>query len=170
MKVLLTYFFVLILGFIMQAQEQAIGTADAEPRVVVEDFSYPLFLNDEQHTSFKINFPISNTMQIELQEFYDTYLLTNRFRSSIALKQYLTEKLYLFAGAEIEIEYTKGPQVKSDRPPRVGIIGGIGYDVNSNFVIEAKSNIGINKTPIGAFGEPFIVTPQVYTLGSKIKF
>jgi len=153
----------------MSAQELVSGKVDEFPSLTIHSFSYPLFLNGEQHSSFKLNYRITDSLQAELQGFYDTYLLTDRFRVSLLLKQYLTKKIYLFSGVEIEMEGAKSLLVYK-RPPRVGFISAVGYDVTSDFIIEAKGNIGINKTSMGAFGEPSMAMPEVYTLGSKIKF
>lgn len=141
-----------------------------EPNLTIDDFAYPRFMDREEHASFLIRYQLTDNLQVELQSFYDMYLLANRFRNSLALKRYLSKKFYLFAGVEVEIEFVKESKLLPKRPPRVGIISGVGYDVNRNFSIEAKSNIGLNQTSMGAFGEPFIAMPQVYTLGGKIKF
>ena len=49
-------------------------------------------------------------------------------------------------------------------------MAGTGYDVSENFMIELKSNVQLNKSTIGAFGETQIAMPSVYTIGSKWKF
>ncbi|MFS4493991.1 hypothetical protein [Maribacter sp. 2308TA10-17] len=168
-KALLVIF--LLFAAIMMGQDppEPSPTVD-EPKLTIDDFAYPRFMDKEEHASFMIRYQLTDNLQIELQSFYDTYLLSNRFRNSLALKRYLSKKLYLFAGVEVEIDFVKESKLLPKRPPRVGIISGMGYDVNRNFTIEAKSNIGLNQTSMGAFGEPFIAMPQVYTLGGKIKF
>ena len=165
-----TWVLIFLANFVLRAQVEMPDASVDKPRVSIEDFAYPRFLGKEEHASFLINYQLKDNLEIELQGFYDTYLLSNRFRNSLALKRYLTKKFYLFAGIEVELEFVKEAHILSKRPPRVGVISGFGYDVNSNFSLEAKSNIGVNQTSMGAFGEPFIPMPQVYTLGGKIKF
>ncbi|PIB27086.1 hypothetical protein BFP77_13710 [Maribacter sp. 4U21] len=81
----------------------------------------------------------------------------------------MNKRLYLYSGLEIEAEINKYPHLKQP-PPRVGLINGLGYEVNKSFVIEGGSNIQVNNSPMGVFGERDIPMPQVYTLGGKIKF
>ncbi|MGB3150150.1 MAG: hypothetical protein WBB27_05760 [Maribacter sp.] len=95
--------------------------------------------------------------------------MTNRFRTNLIGKWYGNENLHFFSGLEIEMETNKYQRLKQ-MPPRIGFFSGVGYDVNSNFMIKAGSNIQINSYPMGTYGEYFIPMPQVYTLGGKIKF
>ncbi len=132
-------------------------------------FTYPNFLGNEEHKSFVFNYQINDILQTELRGFYDTYLLENRFRSVIILKLYLSKKMYVLGGGSIEVSTFKS-QKNIFHSPRVAIIGGLGYDVNRNFNLELMSDIGINKTTMGAFGEPFIPTPRLYRVKGKIKF
>lgn len=169
MRIFFTFLFIISTLFGLKAQEEMPVDSPNQSNFVINDFAYPRFMNEEEHSSFFLNYQLSRNSQIELQAFYDTYLLSNRFRNSLAFKQYLSDKFYLFAGLEIEAEYVKMNLIQK-RPLRIGVISGFGYDVNSNFTMEAKSNIGINKSSMGVFGEPFIPMPQVYTLGGKIKF
>ena len=55
-------------------------------------------------------------------------------------------------------------------PYRLGFVAGAGYDVSDNFMLEVKSNVQINKSSIGTFGETHVEMPTVYTIGSKWKF
>ncbi len=159
---LIAVFFVVLLR-----AQNPVPDSNTNKDPTIENFSYPLFLGGEKHTSFKVNYQLTDRLQAELQGFYDTYLFEDRFRSSIVLKHYLSNKLYVFGGLGMEV-------ITSSRigsgPPRVSVIGGLGYDVNKNFMLEAKSDIGINKTSMGAFGESNIKMPQVHTIGGKIKF
>jgi hypothetical protein len=154
----------------LNAQVEEVNSSTLKPRLFFDDFTYPLFLDSEVHSSFLLNYRLTDNLQVELQGFYDTYILTNRFRSSLVLKQYLTNKLYLFGGIDLEMEYVKQSSTIPKRPPRLGFINGLGYDINSDFSLEAKSNIGMNQSSMGVYGETFIPMPQVYTLGGKIKF
>lgn len=134
----------------------------------ISGHAYPSFFNGENHKSFIVRYGISKATQIELQGFYDTYLLTERFRTNLVGKVYLNDKLYLFSGMEVEAE--TGSYSNFISPYRLGFVAGAGYDINENFMIEVKSNVQLNNSSIGVFGESLIGMPAVYTIGSKFKF
>ncbi len=144
-----------------------------EPRSTLglnlQTFSYPLFLGNEQHKELKLHFDLTENSKVEFQGFYDTYLLENRFRSAIAFKQYVNKNFYALIGAEVE--WRQGVSLAPiSKPPRYSVSGGFGYDVEDSFSLELKSNFALSKDSMGAFGEPFISMPQVYSIGSKVKF
>ena len=130
--------------------------------------SYPIFLNREEHSSFTINYGISKQALLELQGFYNTYLLTNRVRTSLTGKVYLNDKLHLFSGLDLELEASK--YGRPPQPYRLGSLMGAGYDVNDNLMFEAKSNIQLNNSKMGLYGESLIPMNSAFSLGSKIKF
>ncbi len=138
-------------------------------RLFIGGRSYPIFLNNEEHSAFLIRYTISERLKLDLNGFYDTYLMTNRVRTNLKPKWYVNDNLYLFSGMEIEMEANKYAQLRP-MPPRVGLISGVGYDINGNLTIEAKSNIQMNSSPMGAYGEYLVPMPQIYTLGGKLKF
>jgi len=96
------------------------------------------------------------------------HILSERFRSSVLAKVYLNEKLYLLSGFEAEVATEKAGVGQT--PYRLGFVAGAGYDINENFMIELKSNVQLNKSNIGAYGETQVTIPSVYTIGSKWKF
>ena len=157
------------------AFSQNIGLG-GEPRpnegLQLESFGYPTFFGGERHSSFHLKYPITNTIRAELDAFYDTYVLSDRFRTDIHIKNYLNENWYLFSGIESEFSFNKYPVLESQKqaPPRIGIISGFGYEVNKNFTMEAQSNFQINNVPTGAYGEPLVPMPQIYTLKGRMKF
>ncbi|WP_300023393.1 hypothetical protein [uncultured Maribacter sp.] len=130
--------------------------------------AYPISAIGDIHKSFMLQYGISKSFQLELQGFYDTYILSERFRSSVLAKVYLNKRLYLLGGVEAEIA-TENAGV-GQTPYRLGFVAGAGYDVCENFMIELKSNVQLNQSTIGAFGETQFVMPSVYTIGSKLKF
>ena len=134
----------------------------------LSSFAYPMFLGKEQHSYFLVNYKISQKLEVDLQGFYDTYLTSNRLRTSLILKRYLTNKFYLFSGIEVEAADQKS--IFSAPPPRIGVLTGFGYDFTENFLIEGKFNAQVNDSPMGAYGEPFAKMPRVYTIGGRIKF
>lgn len=134
----------------------------------VTGHAYPISAIGDVHKSFMVQFGIFKSTQLELQGFYDTYILSERFRSSQLFKRYLNDRLYLLTGLEVEVATEKDELLNA--PYRLGFVAGTGYDVSENFMIELKSNVQLNKSTIGAFGETQIAMPSVYTIGSKWKF
>lgn len=134
----------------------------------IEGFSYPLFFSNEEHSSFLINYDLSEELDVLLEGFHDTYIVSNRFRTALLGRYYLTEKLYLLSGMELEREAKKDG--RTPLAPRIGVISGAGYEVQENFFLEARANIQFNDSKMGSFGEPLIPTPALYSLGGKFKF
>ena len=130
--------------------------------------AYPASAIGDVHKSFMVQYGVSKSLQLELQGFYDTYILSERFRSSVLAKVYLNKRLYLLGGLEAEIA-TENAGV-GQTPYRIGFVTGIGYDVDPNLMIELKANVQFNNPSIGAFGEKHVVMPAALTIGSKWKF
>lgn len=165
-----------IIGFLILVQyisgqvvEQPLPSVDQRTRLNITGFSYPIFLNEEEHKSFLVRYNLSKSLKLDLQGFYDTYRMTNRIRRNLVGKWYVSDRLYLFSGIEVESEVNKYQEL-GVTPPRVGFISGVGYEIRDNFMIEAKSNIQLNSSPMGAYGEYLIPIRQAYTLGGKFKF
>lgn len=77
-------------------------------------------------------------------------------------KIYLNDKLYLFSGMEVKAETGNYDNVSSIY--RLGFIASAGYAIRENFMIEVKSNVQLNNSSIGIFGEILIEMPVVYTI------
>lgn len=138
-------------------------------KLLLDDFSYPLFLGNETHSSLNLSYQLSDNLEVEFQNYYDTYILGNRYRSSLGLKLYVSPKLFIFGGVEAEFKRDKiTGQLESN--PRISINSGLGYDVKEHFSLRMKSNTSLTKNTFGAFGEQFIPMPQIYSLGGKVKF
>ncbi|MBU2902841.1 hypothetical protein [Maribacter dokdonensis] len=136
--------------------------------IAVTGHVYPVSAIGDVHKSFMVQYGVTKSLQLELQGFYDTYILSERFRSSLMVKYYLNKRLYLLSGLDAEIA-TENSEV-GQAPYRLGFVAGMGYDVTENSMLEIKSSIQLNETGIGAFGETQIEMPSVYTIGSKWKF
>ncbi len=136
--------------------------------LTIEGFSYPLFLDSEEHASFLINYDLFEEMDVLLEGFHDTYVNSNRFRTALLGRYYLTERIYLLSGLELEREAKKDGGTPLS--PRLGILSGAGYEVQENFFLEARANIQFNDSKLGSLGEPVIPTPALYSLGGKFKF
>ncbi|PIB27085.1 hypothetical protein BFP77_13705 [Maribacter sp. 4U21] len=70
----LCLFVILQYGF-SQNRENASAISDAEPQLTLSTFSYPLFLDDEEHSFFLVRYRLSDKTSAELRTFYDTYEL-----------------------------------------------------------------------------------------------
>lgn len=165
---MIRYCFVSILLVMTWAKSNG-QVVENEPRSSLETFSYPLFLGHEQHSSMTFKYGINESLRVELQGFYDTYLLENRVRTALIFRQYVTKKLHVLFGGEAEIRL-QNPTFDLKNAQRFSVTGGVGYDVDDNFLLEVKSNSQMGKSTIGPFGESIIPTPQLFTLGGKIKF
>lgn len=164
---------VMVLGLICanaiaQKIEDPLAANNSSTGLSISGNSYPIFLNVEKHGFFKINYGISKQALLELQGFYNTYLLTNRVRTSLTGKVYLNDKLHLFTGLDLELESSK--YGRSPEPYRFGNVMGAGYDINDNFLFEAKSNIQLNNSKMGLYGESLMPMRSVFSMGSKFKF
>ncbi|SDM81478.1 hypothetical protein [Kriegella aquimaris] len=146
-------------------QPQVVPDSKGNPQkpLNVDSFSYPNFLNGERHASFLVDYDISRALRVELQGFYDTYLLGDVFKVSIAPKWYVTKRMYFFSGVEMEKDLEK--YGNEPAAPRLDLMNGVGYDVDDNFTIEARHDLQFNKTGYGEF-----TTPVMFSVGGKYKF
>lgn len=166
------YLFILLLGvnFVSgQVAQAVLGTVDNSDKSTISGFAYPLFVDGETHKSYMVSYAMHPKLKIEWEEFYNTYRTLHRVRNILRAKFNLDEKWHLFTGVEMEREIQPHSAIRP-LPPRVGLLGGLGYEVNPGFVLEAGANMQINKSPMGAFGESVVPMPEVYTLKGKIKF
>ncbi|WP_339713211.1 hypothetical protein [uncultured Kriegella sp.] len=129
----------------------------------IDSFSYPTFLNGERHASFLVDYELSEALRVELEGFYDTYLLGDVFKVSIAPKWYVFKRMYFFSGMELEKDLDKYGNEPAQ--PRLDLLNGVGYDVDDNFTIEARHDLQFNKTGYGQF-----TTPVMFSVGGKYKF
>lgn len=163
-----SFLLLVLLSFGISAQQSPAETPPPE-RLTLDTFSYPDFFAGERHAMFVLNYKVSDTYHTELQTFYDTYLTSNRTRTGLRFKKYLSPKFYVYSGGEIEIAQDKlgSPGCAT---PRTGVLGGAGYHVKENFVIEAGINAAVNVSSTGAFGEPAYVMPVISSVTSRIRF
>lgn len=160
---------IVVAFFIIYSLQAQTTVPDKKPKVSVLGHSYPMFLNGEQHSYIGLNYYNGINFKAELSAFYDTYPISDRLRTSIIFKRYFYKKLYVLGGLNMELELPKYWN-NSFGAARFGVLGGVGYDVNSNFNVEMRSDFSLNKSAIGVFGEPFIEMPKVYTFKGKLKF
>jgi hypothetical protein len=151
----------------INAQEERVdrnNITTPKPQLTLHDFAYPIDLfSKEQHSNFVFRYKIKSKFSLELHGFYDTYLFANVFKTPIITKLYVTNKLYLFSGIELESESDK-LQLNLP-PPQLKFKNGMGYDVEKNFFIQFDHDLHFNKSAIGAYG-----TPSLFSLSGKYKF
>ncbi len=129
--------------------------------------AYPITALGEEHASFVYSFPLSDRFIAELQGFYDTYALGARFRTMALLRWKMNRKWSLVSGLHTESEL---PWFRRNNgQTRIGFVSGVEYQLMENILLDAKMDFQLNNASIGAFGEPKIKMPQIYTVGSKIK-
>lgn len=179
MKTRFAFIVLVIIMFQLNAQDvfnNRANTWQLTDRLKVEDFAYPIFLDGEQHSWFKVTYDMSDSFLVELQGFYDSYRTGDRFRMPILAKQYFGNRTYLFTG--VEYEFALGQTSNRIMPdgeelpklkPRLGYIAGFGHDVNETIMLEAKTNYQINDSKVETFGQDR-GKKNVFTLGSKFKF
>lgn len=131
--------------------------------LTTEGFSYPTFFDGETHSNFTATYEMDTNFLIELQGYYDTYLLANVFRVPVRAKWYVSDRLYLFSGLEMEVELDK--YGLKPPPPRLKLINGMGYDVDKNFSIQATHDLQFNTSNFGNYA-----TPNLFSLSGKYKF
>jgi len=158
--------FLLVTTFYLKGQSYELSS---NSELNLQTFSYPIFFGNEQHKELILNLALTENLHVEMQGFYDTYILENRLRSSIALKKNLNNGFYGLIG--VGVEWRKGlGMAPINKPSRFAFNAGLGYNIEDFLYIDAKGSFALKKDAMGAFGEPFISMPQVYTLSSKVKF
>ncbi|MEM6813033.1 MAG: hypothetical protein AAF600_01410 [Bacteroidota bacterium] len=151
----------------INAQEEEPVNSNGLPlksRLTINDFAYPLAPNSsEQHSNFIVSYEGSQNFFLELQGFYDSYLLADVFRIPIRAKLYVSDKFYLFSGVEVESERDK---LQIDLPPpQLKYKNGFGYDVKNSLMLEFEHDLHFNKSVHGVYG-----TPSLFSLKGKYRF
>ena len=151
---------------VFSQQTETLDPAQAfTPGVNFHGVLYPKGVNGEQFSDYYINARLSQELRLRLETFYMKFGNTSRIRSALLGKVHLSKKVYFLAGPEVE--YDMNRTLKKDTY-RLGMNLGLGYEVNENFLFEAKFNKQINNSLIGPFGE--VGKADVFTLGSRFKF
>lgn len=126
-------------------------------------FSYPRFLDNETHTQSTLGYQLDEKFLIQLNHYYDTYRTNDIQRLELEFKNYLGDKLYLVNGVAMERSISKYEAGNSK--PQFMMSTGAGYDVNSNFMIEARYDKNMNKKENQAIGKA-----SLFRVLSKYKF
>lgn len=154
-------FFLISIFFIFQTRAQEYvetGVAPKKPLGMLsfESFSYPNFLNGEEHSNFILGYSFDDKFKAELQGFYDTYLLADVIRFAVRGKYYTGNKFYFFTGVASEFERSRGSGQIST--PRLYILNGTGYDLNEKINLELRQELQINKAGLGNYNLPNLLS------------
>lgn len=138
--------------------------ADASilPRFTIDGIGYPVGVNGEVYKNLRMEYRVSERLQIQLQHFYDKFGTHEQTGSSLLLKWYVKRKLYLFAGPESQYDINQFTGEHELMQTNLNI--GIGYEVNPSLLLELgyHSRTNSNKATIGNFGRP--VNPNSFSL------
>ncbi len=159
--------FWLLFSIVINSQEQKEMETQfpvAFSGLTISDFAYPIvWWSSEQHANFKFSHRVNKNIFLEWQGEYDTYLIADVFKTPLLTKIYITDRLYLYTGIELEMERDK---LQIDLPPpQFKFKNGWGYDIKSNFSLEVEHDLHFNKSVYGAYG-----TPSLLSLHGKFKF
>lgn len=162
LKTFLVKAVIFLSGIVMYGQEIDILTPTS--KLTIDDFAVPkVWWSSEQHANFIFSYEMSSSFFLELQGFYDSFLLADVFKMPITSKLYVLDKFYLFSGVEIESERDK--MQLNLPPPQLKFKNGFGYDVQRNIMLQFEHDLHFNKSIIGAYG-----TPSLFSLSGKYKF
>jgi len=132
-------------------------------RLIIDAFAYPDLMFGERHAWFSVNYKLSPKFWIELQGFYDTYILSDVFRVPLRAKYYITDKFYIFSGVEAEME--RNTYSLDGVPIKMRATSGAGYEFTKNLLIEASYNLQFGQGPLGNYG-----TPDMLNLTGRYRF
>ncbi|WP_271784331.1 hypothetical protein [Aquimarina algiphila] len=121
-----------------------------------------------KQSSFTVNYEFSTNFHAEIEGHYYLYDLMDVFIVSfivpISTKQYVSDRLYLFTGGEVE--FTRSFNYGAEPiPPIFKMINGVGYDVNANFSLEVKQDLNFNTTTLAPYNNP-----NMFSVKGKFKF
>lgn len=124
---------------------------------------YADFDTGEEHSYFSVLYKLKPELYAELRGFYDSYRTSDVFDVSYRVKWYPTKQIYLFSGAGVQLQRTKGGLNLPTMPVRM--LNGMGYEPKKNISIEAVHDLNFNKNGAG-----LNATPSLFSLRGKYRF
>ncbi|NQZ43586.1 MAG: hypothetical protein HRT65_04695 [Flavobacteriaceae bacterium] len=126
---------------------------------------YPLGVNGEDFSYGLLEYRISERLGARLQHTVNSFGTLQQFNTSLQVKWYVKEKLYVFGGAEQEFgtnEFTGEQEVL-----RINLNLGVGYEVNESTLLEMGLNPQIGGPSKDLMGRPL---PKKNTLSLRARF
>ena len=157
----------ILIGTNAFTQEQDIAkdsTRVFKPTVTLTDFAHKTFGNWEQHSDFTIKYSLDPQLSLELQGFFDTYIFEDVFKAPFIGRKYISKKLNVFSGVEVEARRLLFKN-NSWTPPLLKTKNGIGYDINTNFQLQLEHDMQFNNARPGAYS-----FPKLLSFRGKLKF
>ena len=164
--ILLSYFNLFVLCVFGQEKKISADSIEiSKSKLSISDFAHIRpFGTFEQHSNFTIKYTINQELFLELGGNFDTYMLADVFKSSIIGRKYVSRKLNLFSGIEMEMQ-REVLNSNSLVSPQFRSKNGVGYDINNNFQLQIEHDLNFNKTNVGIYS-----FPELLSLKGKIKF
>jgi hypothetical protein len=151
-----------IAAFSQKGIESPDNNANILPRFTIDGIGYPAGVNGEVYKNLRMEYRISERLQIQLQHFYDKFGTHEQTGSSLLLKWYVKKKLYLYAGPEAQYDINQVTGKHELMQTNLNI--GVGYEVNPSLLLELGYHSRTNsaKAAVGSFARP--VNPNSFSL------
>ncbi len=164
LNVLSILFSVFFINFSMYSQEET--ETNEEPKVTTSGASYVDKLNPGQHSVFTINYKVNSNLFFEVRGDLQVYGLMEVFKVPFLAKRYVSDRFYILSGGEIEFTRNFSGRDAQQFAPQLKLLNGFGYDVNSNFTIEALHDLNFSEN---SSLSPF-ANPNMFSVKGKFKF
>lgn len=131
-----------LLGVIwVHAQEETIPNSLGS--LSISSIGYANYSNDEQHSSFIIDWKINEKNALMLRGFYDTNSMGDIFKTQLLFRKSISDRFYIFSGLEMNMERTVIGGANGTKNFKA--INGVGYKVQEDFLIELMSETLMGK-------------------------
>ncbi|ADV50141.1 hypothetical protein Celal_2863 [Cellulophaga algicola DSM 14237] len=129
----------------------------------VSSTGYSNYYNDEQHSTFTVDWKINEKNALLLRGYYDTNSMGDIFKTQLLFRKSISDRFYIFSGLEMNMERIVIDGANSTENFKA--INGIGYKVQEDFLIEL-----VNETIIGKQNLNNNYSKSLIRLGAKFKF
>ncbi len=155
--------FLIYISIYSQVETNSNPTDQEDPKITTSGISYGHKLTPGQHSQFTIDYKVNSNLFLQVRGDLKIYGLVEVFKVPILSKRYISDKSYLFSGAEVELtrDFLGAAQFDS----QFKLINGFGYDVNQHFTIEAKQDFNFSEGNLGPFANP-----NMFSVKGKFKF
>ncbi|TXN35699.1 hypothetical protein FVB32_14085 [Flagellimonas hymeniacidonis] len=135
-------------------------TNSQKDKLSIDGRSYPVGVNGEDARRLIVSRNISKRLQVQLEEFYEKFGTRERISTSFLLKWQVKKRLHLFAGTQgvYDINQLSGEQELM----QVNLSAGLGYEVNSDLLLELGFQGKVNKSGGDLSGK--VINPNVFSL------